>query len=137
MNTRHGYEKQRPGDAIGFRPTTDACGQSALTYLSVPERGFEAKVELQGSDQLALLLRVQKSKGPERARSSSQPANLRFRTKRGGKDFVREGTYDCHAREDGKGEPGACHGGDLREPSFQTDDGHLDAVCAAEAESLL
>ena len=25
------------------------------TYLSVPERGFEAKVELQGSDQLTLL----------------------------------------------------------------------------------
>jgi hypothetical protein len=39
-------------------------------------------------------------------------------------------TYDCHAREDGKGEPGACYGRDLREPSFQADDGHRCCFCS-------
>jgi hypothetical protein len=45
-------------------------------------------------------------------------------------------TYDCHAREDGKGEPGACYGRDLRKPSFQADDGHGCAVFALRARVL-
>ena len=49
------------------------------------------------------------------------------------KPMVDGRTYDCHAREDGKGEPGACYGRDLRKPSFQADDGHGCAVFAAES----
>ena len=54
----------------------------------------------------------------------------------GGEDrFVKreDRTYDCHAREDGEGEPGACHGRNLREPSFQANDGHLMLSVAAES----
>jgi hypothetical protein len=45
-------------------------------------------------------------------------------------------TYDCHAREDRKGEPGACYGRYLREPSFQADDGHGCAVAVFAASVL-
>jgi hypothetical protein len=40
------------------------------------------------------------------------------------------GTYNCHTCEDGKGEPGSCHGRNLREPSFQADNGHLYSGCS-------
>lgn len=42
-------------------------------------------------------------------------------------------TYNCHTCEDGKGEPGSCHGRNLREPSFQADNGHLDIMAVRSA----
>jgi hypothetical protein len=44
--------------------------------------------------------------------------------------------YNCHAREDGKGEPSACYGRDLHKPSFQADDGQGCAVFALRARVL-
>jgi hypothetical protein len=80
-----------------------------VTYLSVPECGLEAKVELQWGYELTLLELRRRGQGV----NELVRLGCVFRENRW---FGR--MYDLHAREDGKGEPlaGACY--ELREECY-------------------